>query len=290
MFKGCLVAIVTPFENGKLDEKRFKDLIEFQIKGGTSGIVPCGTTGESATLSLEEHERVVELTVQTVRGRVPVIAGTGSNCTAEAITLTKHAKSAGVDGVLLISPYYNKPTQEGIMLHFKAIAEKVDIPIVLYNIASRTGINIEPATVARIAEIKNIVAIKEASGNISQMAQIKKLCADKIALISGDDALTLPVLAIGGIGVISVVANIVPKQTAEMIKQFEAGNLEQSRRIYYELLPLIKAMFIETNPGPVKTALGMMGKISPKLRLPISPMLPENEEELKKILKNYNLI
>lgn len=290
MFKGCLVAIVTPFENGKLDEKRFNDLIEFQIKGGTSGIVPCGTTGESATLSLEEHERVVELTVQTVRGRVPVIAGTGSNCTAEAITLTKHAKSAGVDGVLLISPYYNKPTQEGIMLHFKAIAEEVDIPIVLYNIASRTGINIEPATVASLAEIKNIVAIKEASGNISQMAQIKKLCADKIALISGDDALTLPVLAIGGIGVISVVANIVPKQTAEMIKQFEAGNLEQSRRIYYELLPLIKAMFIETNPGPVKTALGMMGKISPKLRLPISPMLPENEEELKKILKNYNLI
>ncbi|MBL7085071.1 MAG: 4-hydroxy-tetrahydrodipicolinate synthase [Candidatus Omnitrophica bacterium] len=290
MFKGSLVAIVTPFENTKLDEKRFKNLIEFQIKNGTSGIVPCGTTGESATLSLEEHERVVELTVQTVRGRVPVIAGTGSNNTAEAITLTKHAKEVGADGALLISPYYNKPTQEGIYLHFKTIAEEVDIPIVLYNIASRTGINIEPATVARLAEIKNIVAIKEASGNVSQMAQIKRLCGDKIALISGDDALTLPVLAIGGIGVISVVANIVPKQTAEMIKQFEAGNLEQARKIYYELLPLIKAMFIETNPGPVKTAMGMMGLIKPQVRLPLSPLLPENEEELKKILKHYNLI
>ena len=219
-----------------------------------------------------------------------MIAGTGSNNTAEAITLTKHAKEVGADGALLISPYYNKPTQEGIYLHFKTIAEEVDIPIVLYNIASRTGINIEPATVARLAEIKNIVAIKEASGNVSQMAQIKRLCGDKIALISGDDALTLPVLAIGGIGVISVVANIVPKQTAEMIKQFEAGNLEQARKIYYELLPLIKAMFIETNPGPVKTAMGMMGLIKPQVRLPLSPLLPENEEELKKILKHYNLI
>ncbi len=290
MFKGSLVAIVTPFENGRFDEKRFKDLIEFQIKNGTGGIVPCGTTGESATLSLEEHERVVELTVQTVAGRVPVIAGAGSNNTSEAIRLTKHAKRAGANGVLLISPYYNKPTQKGIYLHFKAVAEEVDIPIVLYNIASRTGINIEPDTVAKLAQIKNIVAIKEASGNLSQMAQIVKLCADNITLISGDDALTLPVLSIGGTGVISVVANIVPKETAEMIKQFEEGNIEESRKIYYQLLPLIKAMFIETNPIPVKTALGMMGKIQPELRLPLCPMLPENEEKLKKILKNYKLI
>ena len=290
MFKGSMVAIVTPFKNGKVDESGFKNLIEFQIKNGTSGIVPCGTTGESATLSLEEHERVVELTVQTVKGRVPVIAGTGSNNTAEAIELTKHAKRAGVNAVLLISPYYNKPTQRGIYLHFKAIAEEVDIPIVLYNIASRTGINMEPSTVAKLAEIKNIAAIKEASGNLAQMAQIKKLCGESITLISGDDALTLPVLAIGGTGVISVVANVAPKETAEMIRQFEAGNIEASRNTYYRLLPLIKAMFIETNPIPVKTALGMMGLIEPKLRLPLCPMLPENADKLKKILKEHKLI
>ena len=290
MFKGSMVAIVTPFKNGKLDERGFKNLIEFQIKNGTSGIVPCGTTGESATLSLEEHERVVELTVQIVKGRVPVIAGTGSNNTAEAIELTKHAKRAGVEAVLLISPYYNKPTQRGIYLHFKAIAEEVDIPIVLYNIASRTGINMEPSTVAKLAAIKNIAAIKEASGNLAQMAQIKKLCGENITLISGDDALTLPVLAIGGTGVISVVANIAPKETAEMIRQFEAGSIEVSRNTYYRLLPLIKAMFIETNPIPVKTALGMMGLIEPKLRLPLCPMVPENADKLKTILKEHKLI
>ena len=290
MFKGSLVAIITPFKNGKLDEKAFKDLIEFQIKNGTSGIVPCGTTGESATLSLEEHERVVELTVQTTAGRVPVIAGAGSNNTAEAVRLSKYAKSAGADAVLLITPYYNKPTQQGIYLHVKAVAEEADISIVLYNIASRTGVNIEPHTVAKIAQIKNVVAIKEASGNIAQMAEIKRLCGDKLVLISGDDALTFPVLSIGGTGVISVVANIVPAETAEMIKQYEAGNIEASREIYYRLLPLIKAMFIETNPIPVKTAMGMMGKISPELRLPLCPMLPENEKRLKKALKEYKLI
>jgi len=290
MFKGSLVAIITPFRNGKLDEKTFKDLIEFQIKNGTSGIVPCGTTGESATLSLEEHERVVELTVQTAAGRVPVIAGAGSNNTAEAVRLSKYARSAGADAVLLITPYYNKPTQQGIYFHVKAVAEEAGIPIVLYNIASRTGVNIEPHTVARIAQIKNVVAIKEASGNIAQMAEIKRLCGDRLALISGDDALTFPVLSIGGTGVISVVANIVPAETAEMIKQYEAGNIEASREIYYRLLPLIKAMFIETNPIPVKTAMGMMGKISPELRLPLCPMLPENEKRLKKALKEYKLI
>ncbi len=290
MFKGSLVAIVTPFVNGKLDEKRFNSLLEFQIKNGTSGIVPCGTTGESATLSLKEHERVVEITVQTVAGRVPVIAGAGSNNTAEAIRLTRYAKGAGADGVLLISPYYNKPTQKGIYLHFKAIAEEVDIPIVLYNIASRTGINIEPDTVAKLAQIKNIVAIKEASGNLSQMAQIVKVCGDNIALISGDDALTLPALSIGGIGVISVVANIVPAQTAQLIKLFEDGKIKEAREVYYQLLPLVKAMFIETNPGPVKQALGMMGLVKPELRLPLSPMLPDNEEKLRQVLKEYGLI
>lgn len=290
MFKGSLVAIVTPFENGRFDEKRFSALIEFQIKNGSSGIVPCGTTGESATLSLEEHERVIEFTVQTVKGRISVVAGTGSNNTKEAITLTKHAKKVGADGALLISPYYNKPTQEGIYLHFKAVAEEVDIPIVIYNIASRTGVNIEPDTVARLAQIKNIVAIKEASGNVAQMAQILNLCGDELTLISGDDTLTLPVLALGGAAVISVVANIVPAQTAEMVKLFAQGKIKESRKIYYQLLPLINAMFIETNPIPVKTAMGMMNLIKPELRLPLCPMLPANEEKLKKVLKKYKLI
>lgn len=290
MFEGSLVAIVTPFKNGKLDEQAFKQLIEFQIENGTSGIVPCGTTGESATMSLEEHERVVELTVQIVAGRVAVIAGTGSNNTTEAITLTKHAKDAGVDGVLLITPYYNKPTQEGIYRHFKAISEQVDVPIILYNIASRTGVNIEPHTLARLAKIKNIIAVKEASGNIAQMAQIKNLCGDKLALISGDDALTLPVLSLGGIGVISVVANIVPKQTAQIVSQFESGDLNESRKSYYRLMSLVKAMFIETNPIPVKTALGLMGLINPELRLPLCSMLAENKRRLKRILKEYKLI
>ncbi len=290
MFRGSMVAIVTPFENGKLDKKRFRDLIEFQIKAGTSAIVPCGTTGESATLSLEEHEEVVEFSIEAAAGRIQVIAGTGSNNTTEAIELTRHAKKAGADGALLISHYYNKPTQEGIYRHFKTIAEEVDIPIMLYNIASRTGINIEPQTVARLAQLKNIVAIKEASGNISQMAEIVRLCGDKLTLISGDDALTLPILAIGGEGVISVVANIVPEQNARMVSLFEEGKLEQAREIYYELLPLVKAMFIETNPMPVKAALGMMGKIVPEIRLPLCTLLPENEEKLKLVLKKNKLL
>lgn len=290
MFKGSMVAIVTPFDKGTVDEQRFRNLIEFQIKNGTTGIVPCGTTGESATLSLEEHERVIELTVQTVAGRVPVIAGTGSNSTAEAIILSKHAKSAGADALLLITPYYNKPTQQGIYLHFKAIAEEVNIPIVLYNIASRTGVNIEPETMAKLAEIKNIVAVKEASGNIGQMAEIMRLCQDKLTLISGDDALTLPVLSIGGTGVISVVANIVPKETAQMVELFEQGNLPEARKLYYHLLPLVQVMFIETNPIPVKTAMGMMGLITPEMRLPLCPMLPQNEEKLRNVLKRYKLL
>ncbi|MFH1244885.1 MAG: 4-hydroxy-tetrahydrodipicolinate synthase [Candidatus Omnitrophota bacterium] len=290
MFKGSMVAIVTPFDKGTIDEQRFKNLIEFQIKNGTTGIVPCGTTGESATLSLEEHERVIELTVQTVAGRVPVIAGTGSNSTAEAITLSKHAKSAGADAVLLITPYYNKPTQQGIYLHFKAIAQEVDIPIVLYNIASRTGVNIEPETMAKLAEIKNIAAVKEASGNIGQMAEIMRLCQDKLTLISGDDALTLPVLSIGGTGVISVVANIAPRETAQIVELFEQGNLPEARKLYYHLLPLVQVMFIETNPIPVKTAMGMMGLIRPDMRLPLCPMLPQNEEKLRNVLKRYKLL
>ena len=290
MFKGSMVAMVTPFKEGKVDEVKISELVNFHIQNGTDVLVPCGTTGESATLSFEEHERVVETTISAAQGKIPVIPGTGSNNTAEAIRLTNHAKKAGASGALLISPYYNKPTQEGLYQHFKAVAEAVDIPIVLYNIASRTAVNIEPETVARLAEIKNIVAIKEASGSLSQMSRIVSLCGGKLTLISGDDALTLPLLAIGGKGVISVIANIVPADLKEMITEFEKGNIEGARKIHYRLLPLIKVMFIETNPAPVKTAMELMGMISGELRLPMCPMKNANVEKLEKVLRDYGLL
>ncbi|MFA5357143.1 MAG: 4-hydroxy-tetrahydrodipicolinate synthase [Candidatus Omnitrophota bacterium] len=291
MFKGSIVAIITPFKGGKIDEKKLRDLIEFHIKNGSSGIVPCGTTGESATLSFQEHDRVIEITIEQVNKRIPVIAGTGSNSTEEAIMLTRHAEKTGADASLQVSPYYNRPTQKGLYEHFKAIADSVSIPIILYNIASRTGVNIEPDTLAKLAkDCRNIAGVKEASGNLDQMSRIKQLCGDDFDLISGDDSLTLPLLSIGGTGVISVVANIVPRDVAELISEFEKGNLKRAREIHYKLLPLIKAVFIETNPIPVKTAMGMMGICEPDLRLPMSAMLPENAEKLKKALKDYGLL
>jgi 4-hydroxy-tetrahydrodipicolinate synthase len=291
MFKGSIVAIVTPFKNGKVDEKKFRDLIEFQIKNGSSGIVPCGTTGESATLSFEEHDRVIEITIEQVKKRVPVIAGTGSNSTEEAIMLTRHAAKAGADASLQVSPYYNRPTQKGLYEHFRAIAESVDIPIILYNIASRTGVNIEPETIAKLAnDCKNIIGVKEASGSLDQMSRIKQLCGKNFDLISGDDSLTLPILSIGGTGIISVVANIVPRDVADLVSEFEKGNIKRAQELHYKLLPLIKAVFIETNPIPVKTAMGLMGMCEPDLRLPMSSMLPENLEKLKKALKEYSLL
>lgn len=291
MFSGSIVALVTPFKNGKVDEKKLKELIDFQIKNGSSGIVPCGTTGESATLSTAEHERVIEMTIKQVNKRVPVIAGTGSNSTEEAINLTKHAADSGADASLQVSPYYNRPTQKGLYEHFKAVACAVDIPIILYNIASRTGVNIEPETIAKLAkDCKNIVAVKEASGNLEQMSRIKALCGENFDLISGDDGLTLPLLAIGGTGIISVVANIVPKDVAKMVSEFAKGNIKKAQELHYKLLPLIKAMFIETNPIPVKTAMGLLGMCAPDLRLPMSQMLPENVEKLKKALKDYGLM
>ncbi|MFH2137056.1 MAG: 4-hydroxy-tetrahydrodipicolinate synthase [Candidatus Omnitrophota bacterium] len=291
MFRGSMVAIVTPFKDGRLDEDKLKELVEFHIKNKTSAIVPCGTTGESATLSLAEHERVIELVVKTAGGKVPVIAGTGSNNTTEAIRLTKHAKEAGADGSLLITPYYNKPTQQGLYLHFKEIADSVDIPIVLYNIAGRTAVNMLPETIARLAcDCKNIIAVKEASGNLEQMARIKMLCPKDFALISGDDALLLPVLSIGGIGIISVLANIVPQDVAKVIEEFEKGNLKKAQEVYYKLLPLIKAMFVETNPIPVKTAMGLLGMIAPELRLPLCPLAEESLAELKEALLVYGLL
>jgi len=290
MFKGSIVAIVTPFKDGKVDEESFRELIEFHIENGTSAIVPCGTTGESATLSVEEHEKVIEITVDVVKGRVPVIAGTGGNSTQEAIELTHHAKRVGADATLQVVPYYNKPTQEGLYQHFKTIAKEAPLPQVLYNIPGRTGLNMLPETVARLAELPEVVAIKEASGNLGQMAEIVELAGDKITLLSGDDNLTLPVLAIGGQGVVSVVANIVPKENAEMIDAWDRGDYGKAKELYYRLLPLCKAMFYETNPIPVKTALAMMGKISEEIRLPLYKMSDSNRERLRKVLKDFGLI
>jgi 4-hydroxy-tetrahydrodipicolinate synthase len=291
MFKGSIVAIVTPFKNNKIDEKKLGELIEFQIKNGTAGIVPCGTTGESATLSFEEHDKVIEIAIAQAKKRVPVIAGTGSNSTEEAIMLTRHAAKSGADASLQVSPYYNRPTQKGLYEHFKSVADSVSIPIILYNIASRTGVNIEPETIARLAcDCKNIVGVKEASGSLDQMSRIKQLCPPEFQLISGDDSLTLPVLSIGGIGIISVVANIIPGDVARMVSEFEQGNIAKAQALHYKMLPLIKAVFIETNPIPVKTAMGLLGLCEPDLRLPMTMMLPENKEKLVKALKDYGLL
>lgn len=290
MFHGSLVAIVTPFKKGKIDEKALGDLIEWQIAQGTHGIVPCGTTGESATLTHEEHERVVAFTVEAVRRRVPVIAGTGSNSTDEAIALTRHAKKVKADGALLITPYYNKPTQEGLYRHYKAVAEAVDIPIVLYNIPGRTSVNMLPPTVARLSSITNIVAIKEGSGSLQQVSDIIQACGDRITVLSGDDALTLPMMALGAKGVITVTANIVPQDMARMVDAFVAGNLAEARKLHYRMAPLFTALFYETNPIPVKEALGMMGRCSAELRLPLCPMAAETKDKLSRALKDYGLI
>ncbi|MBF0122011.1 MAG: 4-hydroxy-tetrahydrodipicolinate synthase [Candidatus Omnitrophica bacterium] len=290
-FKGSIVAIVTPFTEHGIDEKVLQNLIEFQIKNGTQGIVPCGTTGESPTLSHEEHDRVIEIAVDTVNHRVPVIAGTGSNSTAEAIRLTRHAQDAGADAALVVTPYYNKPTQKGLYLHFKAVAESVKIPIILYNIEGRCARNIETATVKKLAkDCKNIIGVKEASGNLEQMKAVKEACGKKFALISGDDALTVPLMKMGGVGVISVVANIVPKEVAEVVSLMAKGKIKEAEAKQEKLLPLIKAMFLETNPIPVKTACGLMGLCSPKTRLPLCEMEPENLKKLKIALKQFHLI
>ncbi|MBI3015816.1 MAG: 4-hydroxy-tetrahydrodipicolinate synthase [Candidatus Tectomicrobia bacterium] len=290
MFRGSIVAIVTPFRDGRVDEDAFRKLIEFHIREGTDAIVPCGTTGESATLSHEEHERVVEIAVETAAKRVPIIAGTGSNSTAEAIRLTQHAREAGADGALLITPYYNKPTQEGLFQHFKAVAAAADVPIVLYNVPSRTGVNLLPQTIARLAGVSNIVAVKEASGSLTQVSEIVALCGEKITVLSGDDPLTLPMLAVGARGVISVTANVAPGQVAALIKAFESGDLAQAREIHYRLRALNDAMFYETNPIPVKTALGLMGMIHPELRLPLCPMGEANLARLKGVLQEFGLL
>ncbi len=290
MFKGAIVALVTPFSKGKVDEEALRDLIEEQIKNGTDGIVPCGTTGESATLSHEEHDRVIEITIEAVRKRVPVIAGTGSNSTAEAVRLTRHAHEAGADGVLLVTPYYNRPTQEGMFLHFKTIAEEVPIPSLLYNVPGRTGANLLPETVHRLSGIPNIVGIKEASGSLKQIMDVIHLCPENFSVLSGDDFIVLPALSLGARGVISVVANIAPADMAGLIDAYEAGDMAKARNIHYSMLPLMDAMFIETNPIPVKAALAMMGKIAYEYRLPLCKMAETNREKLRKVLSGYGLL
>lgn len=290
-FRGAFVAIVTPFIDGKLDEQGLVDLIEFQIANGTHGIVPCGTTGESATMSHEEHHRVVELTIKTVNGRVPVLAGTGSNSTSESIELTKHAKDAGADGALMITPYYNKPSQEGLYQHFKAVAEAVDIPIILYNVPSRTSINMLPETVARCAEIKNIVGIKEATGSLNQVSEVIRLCPADFAVMSGDDFTSMATVAVGGTGVISVTSNVAPKDMAGMMNAILDGDLAEANRLHYKLFPLMQAMFIDTNPVPAKTTLEMMGKIkSSTPRLPLYKMNEATQGKLKKVITDYGLL
>jgi len=288
MFKGSYVAIVTPFKkNGVVDEKKIEELIEFHITNGTDGIVPCGCTGEAATLRHNEQKSLIKLAVQIVNKRVPVVPGTGSNNTLEAIELTTYAKKVGVDGALLITPYYNKPTPEGQYLHYAKVAKAANLPIMLYNVPSRTGISMLPETVARLSKVKNIVAIKEASGSLDQVSRILSLC--NITVLSGDDSLTLPMMAVGAKGAVSVVANIIPKEVHQMVSAYLDGDISLAQEIHYKILDLTKAMFIETNPIPVKTALKYMGMLNGVLRLPLCGMMKENDKKLKAVLKEYML-
>ena len=290
-FRGAFVAIVTPFIDGKIDEQGLVDLIEFQIENGTHGIVPCGTTGESATMSHEEHHLVVELTIKTVNGRVPVLAGTGSNSTSETIELTRHAKEAGAAGALVITPYYNKPSQEGLYQHFKSVAEEVDLPIIMYNVPSRTSINMLPATVARCAEIKNIVGIKEATGDLNQISEVIRLCPDDFAVMSGDDFTSMATVAVGGTGVISVTSNVEPKSMAAMMDAALSDDMVKARELHYQLFPLMQAMFFDTNPVPAKTTLELMGKIkSATPRQPLWTIGDDALAKMKKVIIEYGLI
>ncbi len=288
MFTGSIVALVTPFKDGVVDYDKLEELVEYHVENGTNAIIPCGTTGESPTLTHKEHGEVVEKVIGKANGRIPVIAGTGSNNTSEAMSLTKHAKKTGADGSLIITPYYNKPTQQGLYEHYKAILEDVDIPIIIYNVPSRTGVSITPETVARLYEFKNIVAIKEATGDIDQASHILSLC--DITVLSGDDSLTLPLMSVGGKGVVSVLANILPREVSEIVSSFLNGEFEKSQSLHRGLFQICKAMFIETNPIPVKTAMSLLGRLNGEMRLPLCKMSDGNEKQLKKILEEYRLI
>jgi 4-hydroxy-tetrahydrodipicolinate synthase len=290
-FQGSFVAMVTPFRNGKVDEAKLRELVELHVANGTDGLIPCGTTGESPSLHHDEHRRVVEIVVEAARGRIRVVAGTGSNSTAEAIDLTKHAERAGAAGALVVNPYYNKPTQEGLYRHFRAVAESVAIPILVYNIQSRTAVNVETDTMARLArDVRNIVGVKEASGSLDQMSQVIAACGPDFSVLSGDDNITLPLLAIGGSGVVSVIANIVPRETADLVHAALDGDWKRARDLHYRLFPLARAAFLETNPIPIKEAMAMAGMIEPEFRLPMCRMSDANREKLRAILKPYSLV
>jgi 4-hydroxy-tetrahydrodipicolinate synthase len=290
MFSGSMVALVTPFKDGKVDWRSLESLVDFHIQNGTHGIVPCGTTGESATLTHDEHDEVIEAVIRAVNKRVPVIAGTGSNSTDEAVRLTRAAEQAGADGALMISPYYNRPTQEGIYQHYKKVAAAVGIPIIVYNIPGRTGSKIEPETLARMAEIKNIAGVKEATGSVDQAIDVIRLCGDNLAVYSGEDSLTFSLMALGGKGVISTVANITPKEMSQLAEACLNGNWEKGRELQLKLVPLIRSVFIETNPIPVKTALSLMGKCGPELRLPLTPMSEAALKKLKQAMTDFGLL
>lgn len=288
-FAGLTVAIITPFKNGKVDEVALKKMVDWQISEGTNGICPVGTTGECPTLSTAEHERVISIVCEHAAGRIKVMAGTGSNSTSEAIELTKFAKSAGADGAMMVAPYYNKPTGEGFYQHYLAVAEAVDIPIILYNIPGRTAKNMEPDVVARIAEIPSVVAIKEATGSMDQASQT--LALTRLTVLSGDDSLTLPLLSMGASGIVSVVGNIVPGDMLQLLKAFKAGNLAEAQRWHFKLFSLCRDMLgIATNPIPVKIAMKMLGRDSGELRLPLTPLSPAEEDRLRKTLVAYGLL
>lgn len=291
MLQGTLTAIVTPFEeNGSIDEAALRSLVNFQIDNGINGLVPCGTTGESPTLSCEEHNRVIDIVIEETRGRVPVIAGTGSNSTKEAVSLTRHAYEAGADYSLQVAPYYNKPTQKGFYEHFLSIADSVDFPLIIYNIPGRTGKNIETDTLLKLAEHKNVIGVKEASGNISQVMAIIKHRPENFAVLSGDDNLTFPLIALGGDGVVSVASNIIPKRVCNLVESALDGNWQEARRCHYDLLPFFNALFLETNPIPIKAALAMKGMIKERYRSPICPLDPANKTKLKKILDDLHIL
>jgi 4-hydroxy-tetrahydrodipicolinate synthase len=277
--------MITPFRDGEIDEPALRKLVQFHLRNGTDGLVPCGTTGESVTMTEDEQLRVIAIVVEEVNHRIPVIAGTGTNSTAKTIKMTKAAQKLGADGALLVTPYYNKPTQEGLYRHFEAVAKATDLPILLYNVPSRTSVNMAAETTARLAKIPTMAGIKEASGSMDQVSQIVQNVRSDFAVLSGDDSLTLPMLALGGVGVVSVVGNIAPAAMSELVRAYLEGNVARARALHYQMFDLCRAMFIETNPIPVKTAAGILGLCSPELRLPLTPMGDPNRQKLEAALR-----
>ncbi|WP_434796852.1 4-hydroxy-tetrahydrodipicolinate synthase [Terrisporobacter vanillatitrophus] len=289
IFVGCGVALVTPFKNDKVDFGKLREIIEWHIENETDSIIICGTTGESATMSDTERREVIKFTVDVVNKRIPVIAGSGSNNTAYSVELSKYCEEVGVDGLLVVTPYYNKATELGLIKHYEAIANSVDLPIILYSVPGRTGVNLPPSTVKKLSQIKNVVAIKEASGDISQVAEIARLCGEDFYIYSGNDDMVVPILSLGGKGVISVVANILPKDTHDMVMNYLNGNIEKSRKLQLEMNGLINSLFIEVNPIPVKTAMNLMGMDVGELRLPLTNMTEKNLEILKSEMNRYGI-